>query len=313
MTKHGGSGWFASIALLLMSAGHAESLDKYPLDQLHFQGTLDAGGTTYAMVGAPDGLVHRVAPGGLIGDRHGHVSAITRQGLSIVEPADAAQGTAERRVELVLASAAAPPDAPDLADACEREIRGHAIVTAIIGRTPVKNGSIAGYRIVFRGQPGSTVTAQCWSLGGKVTVVYADAGASHPGWGKEGRPAGSPAGASACDTEAEKKSFAVQLAGADTARLAPPRAAREGDVLRLQLDNGTRVELRDELRGCGEGTPDCTRYRFLEWRAGEHAYVIPTMSRCWCRRCVRPTTCRSTPKATAAGPSACWAGVTTIH
>jgi type IV pilus assembly protein PilP len=65
-----------------------EPLEEYPLDALRMVGTMQAGGTTYAMVKAPDGVIHRVAVGNYMGQNYGQIKAITESEIQVAETVD---------------------------------------------------------------------------------------------------------------------------------------------------------------------------------------------------------------------------------
>lgn len=54
-----------------------EPLEAYPLDALKMVGTIDFNGTVYAMIKAPDGVIHRIAVGNYMGQNYGKVVRIT--------------------------------------------------------------------------------------------------------------------------------------------------------------------------------------------------------------------------------------------
>jgi hypothetical protein len=258
------------------TAREHEILENYPLDSLQLAGTLSGGEELFGLIRTPDQLVHRVKVGSYIGEHQGRVTAIAKDRVTIVEPANEPDGVSERKIELK-----AGPTQPTkvatletLATDCEKEIRAHAVVTEIVSRGSTRD-SVNRYQVVFRGQPGSTVKANCIRGNEKPLVSYAEIEQDgHPHWGAEGRSKLSPVGASPCDSKAEVEAFNELLHSDDSKRLIARRVSRLNEVLTLQLDGGKQIQLKDELRGCDEGTPDCTRYRFLEWRSKEHAYLV---------------------------------------
>lgn len=62
-----------------------EPLEHYPLDALQMVGTITTNNTTYAMVKAPDSIVHLVKKGDYMGRHYGRVDAIGRGGLTLTE------------------------------------------------------------------------------------------------------------------------------------------------------------------------------------------------------------------------------------
>lgn len=62
-----------------------EPLESYPLDALQMVGTIDFKGHTYAMIKAPDGVIHRVTFGNHMGQHYGKVVKITDNEIDLVE------------------------------------------------------------------------------------------------------------------------------------------------------------------------------------------------------------------------------------
>lgn len=63
-----------------------EELEKYSLVSLKMMGTLRMqDGNLWALVKAPDGVVHRVKTGNYLGTDHGQIKAITEQRIQLVE------------------------------------------------------------------------------------------------------------------------------------------------------------------------------------------------------------------------------------
>lgn len=62
-----------------------ETLEQYPLDSLRMKGTLSAGGTLYALVQDPEGVVHRVTLGNHMGQNYGEITAITPSEIELIE------------------------------------------------------------------------------------------------------------------------------------------------------------------------------------------------------------------------------------
>jgi type IV pilus assembly protein PilP len=62
-----------------------EYLESFPLDTLSMVGTLDMGGTSYGLVQASDGLIHRVTPGNYMGQNDGRITEISESEIKLVE------------------------------------------------------------------------------------------------------------------------------------------------------------------------------------------------------------------------------------
>ncbi len=62
-----------------------DPLEQYPLDALRMVGTITSDGVTYALIAAPDQVVHRVAPGDHMGRHYGRVDAISPAGVTLTE------------------------------------------------------------------------------------------------------------------------------------------------------------------------------------------------------------------------------------
>lgn len=62
-----------------------ETLEQYPLDSLRMQGTLSAGGTLYALIRDPEGVVHRVTLGDHMGQNYGEITEITPSEVTLIE------------------------------------------------------------------------------------------------------------------------------------------------------------------------------------------------------------------------------------
>lgn len=54
-----------------------EPLEEFPLDALRMMGTISTPDGTYALIGAPDGIVHRVTLKNYMGQNYGQIVAIT--------------------------------------------------------------------------------------------------------------------------------------------------------------------------------------------------------------------------------------------
>lgn len=62
-----------------------QPLEQYPLDALHMVGTMNFSGVRYAMVTAPDGVIHRVTVGNYMGKHYGRVMKITATAIQLKE------------------------------------------------------------------------------------------------------------------------------------------------------------------------------------------------------------------------------------
>lgn len=62
-----------------------EPLEAYPLDALQMVGTIDFNGRTYAMINAPDGVIHRLTLGAHMGQNYGKVVKITNSEVDLSE------------------------------------------------------------------------------------------------------------------------------------------------------------------------------------------------------------------------------------
>jgi len=62
-----------------------EYLEGFPLDTLRMVGTLDMEGTSYGLVQASDGLIHRVTPGNYMGQNDGRITEISESEIKLVE------------------------------------------------------------------------------------------------------------------------------------------------------------------------------------------------------------------------------------
>ncbi|WP_423823155.1 pilus assembly protein PilP [Salinisphaera sp. SPP-AMP-43] len=62
-----------------------DPLEQFPLDALQMVGTISMAGTTYALISAPDQVVHRVAAGMHLGRHYGRIDAIGANGLTLTE------------------------------------------------------------------------------------------------------------------------------------------------------------------------------------------------------------------------------------
>jgi len=80
-----------------------EFLERYPLDGLRLQGTLEMQGQLFAIVRDPEGTVHRVTVGNYLGENHGEVVAINENRITLRELVPDGTGgwnERERRISL---------------------------------------------------------------------------------------------------------------------------------------------------------------------------------------------------------------------
>lgn len=62
-----------------------EPLEEFPLDSLSMVGTIKFNGKTYAMVKAPDNIIHRVTVGDHMGQNYGAITKITETDITLAE------------------------------------------------------------------------------------------------------------------------------------------------------------------------------------------------------------------------------------
>jgi type IV pilus assembly protein PilP len=62
-----------------------EPLEEFPLDSLKLVGLINFKGATYALIRAPDGIIHRVTVGNHMGQNFGKITLITPTEVSLVE------------------------------------------------------------------------------------------------------------------------------------------------------------------------------------------------------------------------------------
>lgn len=80
-----------------------EFLEQYPLDTLRMVGTLNLGGTRYALVRTAAGLINRVRPGNHMGQSEGRVVEISESEIRLVEiVSDGLGGYIERPAAVAL-------------------------------------------------------------------------------------------------------------------------------------------------------------------------------------------------------------------
>lgn len=79
-------------ALSMPSAGprpdlhrNREPLEEYPLDALRMIGTIATGARTFALIKAPDGVVHRVTLKDHLGQNYGQIVRISESEISLLE------------------------------------------------------------------------------------------------------------------------------------------------------------------------------------------------------------------------------------
>lgn len=73
-------------------------LEQFPLDSLKFVGEIDFGGTTYALIQDPNGMVHRVTKGKYMGQDNGRVVAIGADAIKLDEIVPNGRGGWRRRL-----------------------------------------------------------------------------------------------------------------------------------------------------------------------------------------------------------------------
>ena len=80
-----------------------EFLEQFSLDTLRMVGTLKMNGRTYGLIQTQDGLVHRVLPGGRVGQSDGRITAIEEGKISPIEiVSDGLGGFVERPAAIAL-------------------------------------------------------------------------------------------------------------------------------------------------------------------------------------------------------------------
>jgi len=80
-----------------------ETLEDYPLDALRMQGIIRTPRATFALVKAPDGVIHRVSIGAHMGQNYGQIKTITETEISLTElVADGFGGWLQRPAVLAL-------------------------------------------------------------------------------------------------------------------------------------------------------------------------------------------------------------------
>jgi type IV pilus assembly protein PilP len=80
-----------------------EFLEQFPLDTLKMVGTMEHQGRKFGLVQDKDGLVHRVLPGGYLGQNDGRITQITASRISLIQIVpDGVGGYIERPAALTL-------------------------------------------------------------------------------------------------------------------------------------------------------------------------------------------------------------------
>jgi len=80
-----------------------EPLEEFPLDALRMVGTINAAGKTFALVKAPDGVVHRITVKNHLGQNYGEITAISEAEISLQELVpDGFGGWIQRQASLAL-------------------------------------------------------------------------------------------------------------------------------------------------------------------------------------------------------------------
>lgn len=74
-----------------------EYLEHFPLDALKFVGQINFGGTNYALIRDPEGVVHRVSSGQYLGQNNGRVVGIKAGTIKLVEIVPNGTGGYQRR------------------------------------------------------------------------------------------------------------------------------------------------------------------------------------------------------------------------
>jgi len=72
-------------------------LEQFPLDSLKFVGEISIGGTTYALIQDPQGMVHRVTKGNYMGQNNGRIVAILPDSIKLDEIVPNGNGGWQRR------------------------------------------------------------------------------------------------------------------------------------------------------------------------------------------------------------------------
>ncbi|PPE75303.1 hypothetical protein C3942_04670 [Solimonas fluminis] len=81
-----------------------EPLEEFPLDGLRMVGTVDTKGKVFALIKAPDGVVHRVTVKNHMGQNYGEIVSISEAEVGLMElVADGFGGWIQRPASLTLA------------------------------------------------------------------------------------------------------------------------------------------------------------------------------------------------------------------
>lgn len=80
-----------------------EALEAFPLDSLRMVGVLEQQGSTWALVRASDGTIHRIRKGNYVGQNYGKITQISENEVDLVEIVpDGLGGYVERHAALAL-------------------------------------------------------------------------------------------------------------------------------------------------------------------------------------------------------------------
>lgn len=81
-----------------------EPLEEFPLDALRMEGIIETPKATFALVKAPDGVIHRVSVGNHMGQNYGEVKGIAEAEITLAETVpDGFGGWVSRPASLALA------------------------------------------------------------------------------------------------------------------------------------------------------------------------------------------------------------------
>lgn len=62
-----------------------DPLERFPLDALRMVGTITSSGVTYALIAAPDRIIHRARRGDHLGQNYGEIESVSDKGIAITE------------------------------------------------------------------------------------------------------------------------------------------------------------------------------------------------------------------------------------
>ena len=62
-----------------------EPLEEFPLDSLRMLGVIAAGGKTFALIKAPDSVIHRVKPSNHMGQNYGVINSVSESEINLTE------------------------------------------------------------------------------------------------------------------------------------------------------------------------------------------------------------------------------------